>query len=77
MMKYRNIEIYVQNVDNLLEGDIMQNDDFKTVLRSKDYKKCEILSCIDIRCNNYETFKKIVDVVYPILEKEDVKKECD
>lgn len=55
----------------------MQNSDFKTTLRSYNYKKNCKISVVDINCDNFETFKKIVEAVMPILEKEDIKKECD
>ena len=78
----------LKNVINVKLGDVtvgkaiigddkMQNSDFRTTLRSYDYKKNCTISSVDINCDNFETFKKIVEVVMPILEKEDIKKECD
>ena len=49
----------------------MRNDNFKTILRSHDDIRCRILSTVEIQCDDYGTFKKIVDAVMPILEKED------
>ena len=58
------------------DGDKMKNDSFTTCLRSTS-KHDSILSRVEIKCDRYETFKKIVDAVMPILEKEDEKRECD
>ena len=57
-------------------GDKMRNDNFKTELRSYNNKKCRVLSVVTINCEDYETFKQVVEAVMPILEKEDVK-ECE
>lgn len=65
---------YIPSLTIALGDDKMRNDHFKTVLRSKDEKECEILSTVDINCTDYETFKKVVEAVMPILEKEDIKK---
>lgn len=53
------------------EGDKMSYDDnYRVTLRSY----CPYLrSKVDIECKNYEIFKEIVDVVNPILEREDCK----
>lgn len=61
----------------IIGDDKMKNSDFTTTLRSHNHKKNCTISSVDIRCDNFETFKKIVEVVMPILEKEDIKKECD
>lgn len=53
------------------KGDKMKNDNFRTILRSQDVQS-HVLSVIEINCQKYETFKKIVDAVMPILEKEDI-----
>lgn len=58
------------------DGDKMNNDSFETCLRSTS-KRDSILSRVEIKCDRYETFKKLVDAVMPILEKEDEKRECD
>ena len=58
------------------DGDKMNNDSFATCLRSTN-RHDSILSRVEIKCDRYETFKKIVDAVMPILEKEDEKRECD
>lgn len=58
-------------------GDTMRNDDFNTTLRSYDHNKGSVLSKVEIVCENYDVFKQVVEAVMPILEKEDIKKECD
>lgn len=57
----------------IAEGDKLSNDEnFRVTLKSY----CPYLrSKVDIECKNYEIFKEIVDVVNPILEREDCKEE--
>ena len=54
------------------KGDKMKNDNFRTTLRSQDVQS-NVLSVIEVNCKKYETFKKIIDAVMPILEEEDSK----
>ncbi len=61
---------------NIIGKDKMKNDNFKTVLRSNNDKECRYLSIVEVNCENYNTFKEIIEALMPILEKEDVKK-CD
>lgn len=53
------------------DGDKLSNDDsYRVTLRSY----CPYLrSKVDIECKEYEIFKEIIDVVKPILEREDCK----
>ena len=61
----------------LVGSDQMRNDNFETTLRSYDKKKSRVLSVVEINCEDYEVFKKVVEAVMPILEKEDIEKECE
>lgn len=55
-------------------GENMRNDKFGVSLRSYDYNKSSVLTDVHITAENFETFKKIVDLLIPILEDEDIKK---
>ena len=68
---------YPHHINIKIGDDKMRNDNFVTTLRSYNDKKCNVISTIDIKCEDFETFKKIVEAVMPILKKEDIKKECD
>ncbi len=51
---------------------MLDSDDcFKVTLRSYDKY---LMSAVKIECKNYDVFKEIVDVVKPILRKEENKK---
>lgn len=55
----------------------MRNSNYTVELNTYDEKKCHVVTSVKIDSEYYDTFKKIVDVVQPILIKEDVFiKEC-
>lgn len=56
-----------------LGDDIMRNDNFETRLTSYNEVKSRVISSVKIDCENFDTFKQIIEAIMPILEKEDVK----
>ena len=49
----------------------MRNDNYVTELNSYNENRCVVVSKVNISCKEYDTFKKIVEAVTPILEAED------
>ena len=47
------------------------SSNYSVRLTSYNKMKHHVISSVDIDCRNYETFKKVVDVVKPILEEEE------
>ena len=50
---------------------IVMSSNYSVRLTSYNKMKHHVISSVDIDCRNYETFKKVVDVVKPILEEEE------
>ena len=56
----------------MIEGvEKMRNDNFVTELNNYNENRRVIVSKVKISCKEYDTFKKIVEAVTPILEAED------
>ncbi len=53
------------------KGEKMRNDNYVTELNSYNENRCVVVSKVSISCKEYDTFKKIVEAVTPILEAED------
>ena len=50
-----------------------KNDWFSVTLRS--YNEYYLMSAVEIKCRNYDTFKKIVESIEPILLEEEKNKQ--